>query len=497
MVRPLAGKWSSRALSAGVFGYSGEAHDSSNLFRRWRTFDCAPGVDRAASMRAAFYFAVGFLLAVTCGLAYAEESIPATQQRTVISDLQQSVSISCFGPQFDGFGGPSAACSACVSYLDGTYTGNAPHTVSGCSIGVHGPYIASNGQNYGNANNFYVGSCPTGSTWDGDDCVTISYSCPVSGGWSLVNQSCVRDSCLPGETRDEFGVCQAPEPECNNPDGTILASGYYNVGTSASGSPPVSACLDHCTASFEGSGPYEVVIGGVKNYFMQGAYYSDGSYCGTNTLIVPGSSGLPSSSCGANQNMGTVNGKTVCVDKTTNQPVPTDAPKTTTEEKTTTTNPDGSTTETTTKTNPDGTKTTTTVVTGTNGTKTTTTTTNGGQSEQPADGSATEATQKDILNELKKKDCEKDSTRIECQGYDIPAPAEVDLPAIEKTVSITPVSIGPAGSCPSDHVVDFLGQPLTISWALPCQYATGIRPVVLTVAWLSAALILVGGFKQE
>lgn len=78
---------------------------------------------------------------------------------------------------------------------------------------------------------------------------------------------------------------------------------------------------------------------------------------------------------------------------------------------------------------------------------------------------------------------------LACAKLDTPeAPATEQN---ERALSINPLSGFGAdnATCPAPQVVQFMHQPVAIEWTIPCQFATGIRPVVLAVAWLAAAMI--------
>lgn len=446
---------------------------------------------------------VGILLALLSFSAFAEESIPATTGTVPAKnkDFRAECGAPCSGAPF--YSSEAAAASAAKSFIDAYYPYNA---VCGWSNTYRSSEVPLDVIYEANGTNSHGGTCNAGSyiratafcesgTLSGGSCVNAT-SCPVTGGWTLVGQTCVRDSCVEGEIRnEETGLCAAPEPVCNIPDGSVVTGGYYNVGISPSGAPPTSPCLGSCRTTFEGDGPYEVVIGGVKNYFVKGLYYSTGAVCSPDTPIVDGSTGLPSSSCGANQSSGTINGKTVCVDNTTNQPVPTDAPKTETKTENTSTNPDGSTTTTSTTNHTDGTSTTETTTTATDGTKTTTVVTNGGESENPQDGSATEATQKEILDELKKDDCEANPDRIGCMEQGTIEDDSV-IPQIDLVASFVP-EFSSAGSCPAPQTIVKGGVTIQADYTMICYYASSLRPFVLAFALLSATLIVVGVRKES
>ena len=89
---------------------------------------------------------------------------------------------------------------------------------------------------------------------------------------------------------------------------------------------------------------------------------------------------------------------------------------------------------------------------------------------------------------------------------DAPICAEQDFGSVEDTalgehtinVSITPVTVGSAGSCPAPTPFNLLsdGQTHYFEWTTYCNFATGIKPLLLLFAWLSAAGLLVGGFRS-
>ena len=89
--------------------------------------------------------------------------------------------------------------------------------------------------------------------------------------------------------------------------------------------------------------------------------------------------------------------------------------------------------------------------------------------------------------------CEKNPEILACQKLD--EVDDVQLGTEDKTVSISPDGGwgGGNGSCPAPRRltganVEFTFQPI-------CDFMSGLRPIVIAVAWLSAAFILLG-FKQ-
>lgn len=63
--------------------------------------------------------------------------------------------------------------------------------------------------------------------------------------------------------------------------------------------------------------------------------------------------------------------------------------------------------------------------------------------------------------------------------------------------SIDPITtIGGVGSCPEPLTATFMGQTVSFSYDMPCQFATSLKPLILAIAWLSAGLIFIGGVRQ-
>jgi hypothetical protein len=92
--------------------------------------------------------------------------------------------------------------------------------------------------------------------------------------------------------------------------------------------------------------------------------------------------------------------------------------------------------------------------------------------------------------------CDLHPERAGCAGMD-------DVPDQELENKDVPVSVsswgswGGSGSCPAPAQASFLGRPLSFSYAPTCQFLTGVRPVVIASAWLAAALIVIGAFKES
>lgn len=436
------------------------------------------------------WFLVGICLSVVVMLPYAyAETIDATPTTTVVNNYVR------YYP-YTGTSGPTYAdtlMEACIgrvlafdgpdNHVTGVTEPDTCHTSWGYNVGVS-----------------YANACHSPNVSNGTQCVTTNYTCPATGGWTLTGQSCTRADCAAGQDHNADGSCAY---SCNKSAGTSLKSGFWDLGTSPTNSPMTNPCIDHCSASFNGTSPaVSAVVGGVTHYYAQGSYevLNGNAACQTNTPNVDAITTAPTNtqSCGANQTSGYVNGVFTCVDNPTSTPVPQPPPVSSTTTKTeTVTNPDNSTTTTETTTNPDGSKTvkiTNNPAPGSTAPATSTTTTTGGGKSL---GGATEATLQDIKDKLDKQaqECELHPDRPGCKDLGDPGSLTPGADILEnRTISITEAghSVGSdTGSCPGAFTV----HGISVDFSSVCTGFGYIRPILLALAWLAAGLIVVGGFK--
>jgi hypothetical protein len=74
------------------------------------------------------------------------------------------------------------------------------------------------------------------------------------------------------------------------------------------------------------------------------------------------------------------------------------------------------------------------------------------------------------------------------------APAAPPIPTSSASVSMAPWNIGAAdGVCPAPQVVTVLGSPLSLSWDPICGFVQKVRPLILAICALAAALIVAMG----
>jgi hypothetical protein len=218
------------------------------------------------------------------------------------------------------------------------------------------------------------------------------------------------------------------------------------------------------------------------------------SASGTTTCVASGDAGGVNSSSDQKTTTTGPDGKVTTQEKTTS----TDSGPNgtgTKQETTTTTNPDGTVTtqRKTTTYNPDGTVTTTTTgdTTAPDGTKTPAPTTNDNKSK----GTYCQDNPSDPICQKAGDGCADHPERASCKDMGTP-PSDGDLASNSVGPSaITQVAVASNPNCP-------VGPPLphglgNMSFDGICQLATGIRPVVLAMAWLAAGLILLGGFKES
>lgn len=68
-----------------------------------------------------------------------------------------------------------------------------------------------------------------------------------------------------------------------------------------------------------------------------------------------------------------------------------------------------------------------------------------------------------------------------------------ELPKKTVSLSIDKQNIGPEnGTCPAPRQFEIMGKPMAFQWDLLCDFANGIRPLLVGFAWLSAALAFIG-----
>lgn len=340
--------------------------------------------------------------------------------------------------------------------------------------------------------------------WFSDRDPGYSKSASVSPAWPCAGDG---DFCMlvynGVATGDKCFFLEPPSNSCNTKSGIVHSSGYYDMGLSDQNDPARLACDDGCETSYTGSGiDSRTMINGQYHYGAQGSYTFTGNECSSGDPSVSASPSPPDTACDpATQVEGVIAGKTVCFSKgstNTQTDVQIDPVTGTRTETTVTYHPDGSSTS-------KITIKTTDPLTGSTSENTHTTSnpsSGGGYSPDsfclahpndptcladaagPQSGSGTGGDCKDKPDTL---GCAKMSG----------TPDAGDMPSSERDIAlISPVSIGGTGQCPAPLSAFFLGQRVEFSFDPLCEYANSLRPLVLTLAWLAAGVIFIGGVRS-
>ncbi|WP_167481102.1 virulence factor TspB C-terminal domain-related protein [Acidovorax cavernicola] len=94
--------------------------------------------------------------------------------------------------------------------------------------------------------------------------------------------------------------------------------------------------------------------------------------------------------------------------------------------------------------------------------------------------------------------CKEHPDIIACQVF---KPDELQpLPVKNKEVPLALNAEGgfpTGGSCPQPKVVQLMGQTFSFSMQPLCDFASGIKPLLIGFAWLSAALVFLGVARRE
>jgi len=88
-------------------------------------------------------------------------------------------------------------------------------------------------------------------------------------------------------------------------------------------------------------------------------------------------------------------------------------------------------------------------------------------------------------------DCDKYPTSVGCTDLGTP-PLGEDMPHTDKPITFTPVPISANATCPAPITSTAFGQTVTIDYSGACTYASGLRPIVLAVGYLTALFIIFG-----
>lgn len=459
-------------------------------------------------IRNLLFFCAGFFGIFYVGLTYAE-TIPATYVAATSGTGGSQ------GNDGTGWASPNNClpyAEACASYDSG---GN--HFIVRSGYGA----TCYNSTNY---NSFFaLPSCTYGA-------VPAHYECSTGQNWTLSGQNCTRPDCAAGETRGTNGVCQPAYKTCASLVVTSTGSCVKSVPCGSDSSLPLDSALTNapicadqktdptnCAASggivigtFQGkpiclspppNDPTCTALGGTVVGTLNGQPVCSNTAgnppCPGGGTSVGTINGQPvcNGSCGSGSSPGTVNGVTSCypISPTTTKTTTTKSNSGPATTNTTSTDPNvpATTQQQSTSTTCDGGKcTTTTIINNGPGTPSTTTTKQEDQGDfcakNPKSSVCTGETEAD-------KYCKDNPDSVACMKAGTPG-EEGGLSTVDKSLvsTITPVSIASSGGCPADVQ---LGKGVYVTYAGICQYAEGLRPIVLVSAWLLAGLIVLGMTK--
>jgi len=385
----------------------------------------------------------------------------------------------------------SGTVSGTKSY-SGTYY--ATYTSASCQ-GV-GPTPTAAAQNLNTACAPFVKWCSnTDTTWVGGQS-GLGYSCTsgtVGGniGGNAPTITCPANSTANASSSctctDPYvatnGVCAIPAPVCPA-TGTVLSSGFYDVGTVDNGAiPPIVACNNSCSVTYSGqNAQYRVLINGTYHYFALGSYSYDssvnGGACSSGTASVPSSSGasLPPQSCAPGQGyVSDSNGNLTCLDSS-GAPV---SPYSPSQQQADQASNAGDASAAGNAAGPAGT-----AAAAGAGADAATAATAG---QQAAANAAGDAAAHDAV-------CALHPDRLDCMSAGTPPPAGA-VSGVTVTASATPVSFSTADGCPAPTSIAIFGKTYTVITYQPaCDFFTTLKPIVLTIAAATAAIIMMGVF---
>lgn len=87
--------------------------------------------------------------------------------------------------------------------------------------------------------------------------------------------------------------------------------------------------------------------------------------------------------------------------------------------------------------------------------------------------------------------CEANPERVGCVDLGTPTDDQ-DFPRVEMPLTFQPVAIQQDATCPAPMTVSAFGKSILIAYDGACTYASGLKPIVIAVAYLSALLIIFG-----
>jgi len=318
----------------------------------------------------------------------------------------------------------------------------------------------------------------------------ISLSCPTN---STGTTAC---TCNVGYVPSaDATTCVVPAVSCPAAD-TLNSQGFFNIGTTPNGSMPSAPCVNGCALKTTGSvyvpgqnlyisasPKFKQIRNGVFYYFVEASFWNTGKNCSPDTpnFLADFVGSKPDMTCQAGQQMISMSGVTKCFNSDGTE-----------------SNPNSASAVAAAKTLADA--------------KTAKAIADAASAVAAAGGSASDvAAAKSIAagvaaaggtgggstnpDPVQAAFCAENPTATICVEQDFGAVEDSSLTEKSINVAITPGSVGGAGSCPAPSSMILHGRQYWFQWTTYCNFATGIKPILLAFAWLSAASLLIGGFK--
>lgn len=341
----------------------------------------------------------------------------------------------------------------------------------------------------------------------GHTCTSSSWSSNIDVIWYSAGSS----SCPANSTGTSTCTCNDPYvpssdgtacvmPACPA-TGTSYSSGFYDVGTIDNGaSPPTLTCSSSCQLEYYGSNAqYHGLVNGVMHYYALGSYQNlstiNGGSCSAG-VPAPGSVGmtLPVDSCAIGTTLVTgAGGFSKCYSDSTGQSVSTDSASSVAATDAANAAAAAAAGAAAAKAANDSAK----AAALGQGQSAASAVEAGNAAGIVAGGQAAGAAA--AAAALPSKDPCQNSSTIGCMqaGTDTVSDS-VPLGTKSITVSsIVPVIVGGAGSCPAPAAMTIHGQTYYFKYDTYCNFATGIKPIILAFAWLLSAGLLIGSFKSS
>lgn len=348
--------------------------------------------------------------------------------------------------------------------------------------------------------------CPAGATLfnpTGNPVETPSSQCRIA--------DCVAPQVFDTATKTCANLCTPPNvwnpvaQSCANNCGSLKDATTDWFMTSSSGS---EQCINNCKVT-PSDGNCGFNTAGNQGCYFSG-FYTGAPCSGTTTGTDPSTNDLAFQCIKAGKSYGTVNGVPVCTKIGTAGSSPVTQTSSNTK-STSTSTADTKTTSTTTQVGDTVTKMTTTK--NADGSETSSTTTSNESSfceENPNSAICKTSTEQKSSCEL---DPESASCKHFCEKYpdasactsaadligdsDALLQADVETSIINVNSQLATVTLPQINSCPPDYSVSIGGYSIPFTYTWLCDYASAFKPLVISLALLSASLIIFGSIKQQ